>query len=289
LTASNGAVDAVHTYVVASIGVNLVASTVATGLALLRENGAISALTDAQKTVINAAHASTLANLAADLSGRNANEALDDPIVIAAAGKAAADGVKAAWQNVSNLQARAASTFAGTGPNGGGFAMTFAAFAAGVGDVFQIGWAAGGGVVDGLAMIVNAATFHQITWLDSYVDGVIEDNGGTWSLYGVGNISGHIGVYAGYAAVAIATYFPTTVYHFTSTSAANSINASGVINMGGGLFGRGVYASSFNSPFLARLMGAASTEAVFSISVQGITRVPTLIPGAWRILHPIIL
>jgi hypothetical protein len=126
LTASNGAVDAVHTSVVASIGVNLVASTAAIGLALLRENGAISALTDAQKTVINAAHASTLANLAADLSRRNANEALDDPIAIAAAQKAAADGVKAAWQNVSNLQARAASAFAGTGPNGGGFAMTFA-------------------------------------------------------------------------------------------------------------------------------------------------------------------
>ncbi len=49
--------------------------------------------TDAQKTVINAAHASTLANLAVDLSGRNANEALDDPIAIAAAQKAAADGV----------------------------------------------------------------------------------------------------------------------------------------------------------------------------------------------------
>ncbi|MFN9717383.1 MAG: hypothetical protein ACK58L_01735, partial [Planctomycetota bacterium] len=48
-----------------------------------------------------------------------------DPIAIAAAQKAAADGVKAAWQNVSNLQARAASTFAGTGPNGGGFAITF--------------------------------------------------------------------------------------------------------------------------------------------------------------------
>ena len=158
LTASNGTIDAVHTYVVASIGVNLVASTVATCLALLRENGAISALTDAQKTAINAAHAATLANLAADLSGRNANEALDDPIAIAAAQKAAADGVKAAWQNVSNLQARAASTFTGTGPNGGGFAMTFAGFTAGVGDVFQIGWAG----------VVGAGQGHA-----AWADGVI--------------------------------------------------------------------------------------------------------------------
>lgn len=111
--------------------------------------------TDAQKTVINAAHASTLANLAADLSGRNANEALDDPIAIAAAQKAAADGVKAAWQNVANLQARAASTFAGTGPNGGGFAMTFAGFTGWVGDQFDIAWAGGVGAAQGLAAAVD--------------------------------------------------------------------------------------------------------------------------------------
>ena len=138
-------------------------------------------------------------------------------------------------------------------------------------------------------MIVNAATFHQVDWLDTYVDGQIEANGGTWSLYGAGNVAGHVGVYAGYTAAFIATYFPATVYHFTSSAAANSINASGVIRVGGGLFGQGVYASSFNSAFLARLMGAGSTEVVFSISVHGITKVPTLIPGAWRILHAIIL
>ena len=126
LTASNNAVDAVHAYVVASIGVNLIASTAATGFALLREHSAINAMTTAQKEAINAACAATLANLASDLIGRNASEALDDPIAIANATNNAAQAVKSAWQNVNNLQSRAASTFAGTGP--GGFAMTFVGF-----------------------------------------------------------------------------------------------------------------------------------------------------------------
>jgi hypothetical protein len=135
LTASNDAVDAVHAYVVASIGVNLIASTAATGFALLREHSAINAMTTAQKAAINAACTATLANLASDLTGRNASEALDDPIAIAAATNNAAQAVKAAWQNVNNLQSRAASTFAGMGP--GGFAMTFAGFTTGVGDFFD--------------------------------------------------------------------------------------------------------------------------------------------------------
>jgi hypothetical protein len=128
LTASNDAADAVHTYVVASIGVKLIASTAATGFALLRENSAITAMTTAQKSAINATHTATLSNLADDLTGRNASEALDDPIAIAAAGKSAAEANKAAWENVRNLQARAAITFAGTGPGAGGFAMGVAGF-----------------------------------------------------------------------------------------------------------------------------------------------------------------
>ena len=128
LTASNNAVDAVHAYVVASIGVNLIASTAATGFALLREHSAIAAMTTAQKDAINAACTATLANLASDLIGRNASEALDDPIAIAAATNNAAQAVKAAWENVNNLQARAAITFAGTGPGAGGLAMGVAGF-----------------------------------------------------------------------------------------------------------------------------------------------------------------
>jgi len=198
LTASNDAVDAVHTYVVVSIGVNLIASTAATGFALLREHSAINAMTTAQKEAINAASTATLVNLAADLTGRNASESLDDPIAIAAATNNAAQSVKAAWQNVNNLQARAASTFAGTGP--GGFAMTFAGFMGGVGDTLGIIGASWAGIQDGFWMTLNAATFHQFHSLDNYVDGVIEANGGSWSLYGAGNFFGHIGAYAAEAA-----------------------------------------------------------------------------------------
>jgi hypothetical protein len=72
----------------------LIASTAATGFALLREHSAINAMTTAQKAAINAACTATLANLASDLIGRNASEALDDPIAIAAATNNAAQAVK---------------------------------------------------------------------------------------------------------------------------------------------------------------------------------------------------
>jgi hypothetical protein len=51
-------------------------------------------MTTAQKAAINAACTATLANLASDLIGRNASEALDDPIAIAAATNNAAQAVK---------------------------------------------------------------------------------------------------------------------------------------------------------------------------------------------------
>jgi hypothetical protein len=155
LTASNDAADAVHTYVVASIGVNLIASTAATGFALLRENAAITAMTTAQKSAINATHTATLSNLADDLIGRNASEALDDPIAIAAAGNAAAAANKAAWETVRNLQARAAITFAGTGPGAGGFSMGFAGFTGWVGDQFDVVWAGFAGAGQGLAAAID--------------------------------------------------------------------------------------------------------------------------------------
>ncbi len=167
-----------HAYVVASIGVNLIASTAATGFALLREHSAINAMTTAQKAAINAACTATLANLASDLTGRNASETLDDPIAIAAATNNAAQAVKSAWQNVNNLQSRAASTFAGIGP--GGFAMTVAGFTGWVGDQFEIVWAGGVGLFHGGAIVVNSLTFGSNDSLNGYVDGLIETNGGVY-------------------------------------------------------------------------------------------------------------
>ena len=77
-TAANGTVDLVYTFTVASIGVRLVATTVATGFALLRENSGITAVSSAQRSAINAGYAKAIADLAANLAGHNANEALDD-------------------------------------------------------------------------------------------------------------------------------------------------------------------------------------------------------------------
>jgi hypothetical protein len=88
--------------------------------------------------------------------------------------------------------------------------MGFAGFTGWVGDQFDMVWAAGGGGVDGMAMMLNAITFHQIDSLDSYVDGAIEDNGGRWSLYGIADISGHVGVYLGGTLVAYAMAFGST-------------------------------------------------------------------------------
>jgi len=65
------------------------------------------------------------------------------------------------------------------------------------------------GIGHGFAMMGNAITFHQIDSLDSYVDGLIEDNGGA---YGVANVFAHVGVGAGalaggiYAAGALAAW-----------------------------------------------------------------------------------
>ena len=98
---------------------------------------------------------------------------------------------------------RAASTFAGTGPNGGGFAMTFAGFTAGVGDVLHIGWAGGVGLVHGGAMVVNSLTMGSIGTLDSYVDGLIKENGG---FYGTAQVFADIGASALTIAGGISAY-----------------------------------------------------------------------------------
>jgi hypothetical protein len=47
--------------------------------------------------------------------------------------------------------------------------------------------------VDGMAMMYNAATFHQIDALDAFVDDRIAQNG---TSYQVANVSAHVGVYA---------------------------------------------------------------------------------------------
>ena len=59
---------------------------------------------------------------------------------------------------------------------------------------------AGLGLCHGAAMIANAATFHQITALNLYVQTIVTQNGG---MYGVANFFAHVGVYSGYAAIGL--------------------------------------------------------------------------------------
>jgi RHS repeat-associated protein len=80
---------------------------------------------------------------------------------------------------------------------------------------------------------------------------------------------------------------PATAYHFTSATAYASIMSNGVITAGSGLFGRGVYVSAVNSPFLAKLMGAKSTEKCIKVATEGLKKMPTLIPGSYRIMQDV--
>ena len=80
---------------------------------------------------------------------------------------------------------------------------------------------------------------------------------------------------------------PATLYHFTSSAGYSSIMSQGMIRAGSGLFGRGVYVSAFSSPFIARLMGAQSTEKCVRIAGESLKKAPTLIPGAYRILQDV--
>ena len=60
------------------------------------------------------------------------------------------------------------------------------------------------------------------------------------------------------------------------------INATGVLNPGGGLFGRGVYLSTSRSRFVATLQGAHATQAVVKVTSKGLEVIPTWIPGNYR-------
>ncbi|WP_156317053.1 hypothetical protein [Marinagarivorans algicola] len=74
------------------------------------------------------------------------------------------------------------------------------------------------------------------------------------------------------------------LYHFTSAANAAGISNSGVIHGSNGLralYGQGVYASAFRSAGYARVQGAVSTEAMFTLN--GSRAVATPFPGTFRI------
>ena len=75
---------------------------------------------------------------------------------------------------------------------------------------------------------------------------------------------------------------PEKLFHYTTKEAANKISQEGVINVGkNNLYGKGVYATRFDSPILARIQGAANADA--RIIIQNTTGFkPTPFPGTFR-------
>jgi len=150
--------------------------------------------------------------------------------------------------------------------------MSVAWFVGGVNSSFEIaiGWQTGH--LHGIAMVVNAATFHLITPLDSYVDGVIEDNGG---MYGTANVFAHIGAWA--AELAGGMYVASLLPQFT-------------VIVGKGSPFHVVYQAGLNSPFLHAVGGqfgrmrvvtmAADRVLEFNASRYAVFRLPILFPGA---------
>ena len=75
---------------------------------------------------------------------------------------------------------------------------------------------------------------------------------------------------------------PQTLYHFTTREAAQKITQDGLIRIGqNNLYGRGVYATRFNNRVIARIQGAASTEAKIVINNTTPFR-STPFPGTFR-------
>ncbi len=234
--------DLVYTFTVASIGVRFIATTAATGFALLRENNGISSVSSARRDAINAGYTKAIDDLAADLAGHNANEALDDPIAVAAAQKSAKEGVRAAWQNVNNLQGRAAETFAGMGP--GGWGMTIAGMT-GWFDGSWFDWSAFGSSIgssigsigDSFAgmyyTIIGDDFSAQQSFHDAYVNGPLGQTTDSSGFYYWGT-RGSLGV----AVIAVSAAGGVGAYEFV-TGSQFLVESSGIWNIIRGRIGSG--------------------------------------------------
>ena len=147
---------------------------------------------------------------------------------------------------------------------GGGAGMFIVGFMEGLNNGGEIWWGGLTGVGHGAAMIANAVTLHQIDSLDSYVDGLIEQNGGSGSLYWCADWSANIGVGAAalaggiYAAGIISAWeaaitLPTIGWNVIMTgggtcstvlgvTGTTTITITGVQVLQAGLFGTLIYA-----------------------------------------------
>lgn len=74
---------------------------------------------------------------------------------------------------------------------------------------------------------------------------------------------------------------PKTLYHFTSQNAANQIMKNGLKAGSNNLYGKGVYATRYNSRVLAKIQGANSTQSKIKITNTS-TFGPTFFPGTFK-------
>lgn len=153
LAAANAYSDAVFSYIGGALPAQLTAEIAAIDASLARQQTGISAVTTARTSAAGAGLTKTLADLDAALTAANEAAALDDPVAIAAASRDAAAAVAAAWQEVNNINTRAAETFAGQGP--GSFAMSVAGFMGWAGEWGDIIWAGIGGFGQGFLAAAN--------------------------------------------------------------------------------------------------------------------------------------
>lgn len=97
--------------------------------------------------------------------------------------------------------------------------------------------------------------------------------GGTWALLSLANLYS----------------VPALVYHFTKRKAATDILAGGFMRISAkGMWGPGVYFTSWALPVIARLQGARSTEAMITIATAGLPIRATPFPGTFRIPYSIL-
>lgn len=80
---------------------------------------------------------------------------------------------------------------------------------------------------------------------------------------------------------------PDTLYHFTSSDAAEAISESGRLEPKPGNHGVGVYTTRFPSRSVAALQRAASTDMVFAIESETYAVKPTAVPGTFVITEAV--
>ena len=111
--------------------------------------------------------------------------------------------------------------------------MTLVTLSTTVSDYTDMIWAGLEGVGHGGAMVLNVITLHQFDSLDSYVDELVETNGGAYSF---ANGAAHVGVGAAAAAAALAAAPAIAAWSttFTLPTLGYVVAADGTLMLVGG-------------------------------------------------------